>query len=484
MVDLLKNIVKNAKVTKEMASIHTVHPITGERFPKRTFFVLLKKYAKDFFEKGIEPRMVGLAGLRGTGKTTLIWQLADELLSKYPYPVYFFNVNEIAISGYTLWETLEAFQYYILNKKFSEVKTPFVLLFDEIHDSPDWAKTLKVLYDEARSAFVVCTGSSALLLRQTADLARRIKIEKVYPFRFIEFVMAKSFFETKNKNTIYPKNKLTENIKNILFYSQDFTSLFQALKEVEVFIKDYFKNIEKVLRQNINILCEDYINYYNIPAFILYQEKSVILKSVFDLLTRVVYEDVKKIDEKMNISPNSILKMLLQLSISDEINLAVLSQKVESKKEDIEFILEIMQKAELVNILYPYTGAEGRIWKNKKAFFMSPSLRLSLLYLLYGENIPNNLKGKLYEDIVVMYLRKTLNEVQISFTKSDKGSSPDFIVETRERPIVIEVGKSKTKTQQLKSINKRYGILISSGISEIEIEDNIIKLPLTVFLLI
>lgn len=482
MDELLIQLVSNSKVTKQIINNKISHHITGQKLPNRTFFVLLKKYAVDFFAHGTEPRMIGLSGLRGTGKTTLMWQLANTLIAKYP--IYFFNVNEIVISGYTLWQVMEAFQKYVLKKRFNEVTNPFVLLFDEIHDSDDWAKTLKILYDSAKTAFIVCTGSSALLLRQTADLARRMKIEKLYPFRFIEFITAKSFFLSQNEKTIYPMRGFSGTLKNILFYSQNIDTLYDFFRKNYNSINQYISKVKVTTQMEIDDLIDEYIYYHNIPSFLLYKERSAILGGVYDLLNRVVYEDIQKIDTTIKTDSNTMLKLLLQLSISDEINPDNLSQTVKIKKDELHIIIDIMQKAELINILQPHSGPEGRIHKNQKAFFMSPSLRLSLLSILYGRNIPDNLKGKLYEDIVVMYLIKTLPENQILFARLDGTMVPDFIVETMDKPVVIEVGKGKLKTIQLKSITKRYGILISSGLDKFEIENDVVKLPLHVFLLL
>jgi len=482
MDELLKNIVENTKISNKVIKTRIVHPILGKKYPNRTVYVLLKKYVDDFLKMSSEPRMIGLAGLRGTGKTTLMWQIANYLYSKHSkIPIYFFNVNEIQTAGYSLYETLKAFQEFVLKKSFRELDTPLVLLFDEIHDDPDWARTLKILYDEARTTFILCTGSSALLLQSTEDLARRMRIEKIYPFRFIEFILAKSFLE-KDK-TIFPKKSLASNLKEIFFYSTSIEQLHRRLSEIKDIIKDFYKTINNVFNNQENLVLE-YIKYHNIPAFIVYKEKSLIFDSIIDLFSRVIDQDIKKLGNNISISSDKILKLLLQLAISDEINFDTLSQKTGIKKTEIEGILDLLEKAELINILNPYGGGENRIWRNRKVFFMSPSLRLALLSIIYGSNLPNELSSKLCEDIVAMYLVKTLNDGIVSIAKQTKSITPDFIIETLDKPLAIEVGSSKTTTDQFSKIDCRYGILISNKIEDIEIINNYLKLPLKWFLLL
>lgn len=485
MDEILKIILQNTLVNKKTISKYTRDPINNEELPKRTFYVLLRKYADDFLKSGNEPRMVGLAGLPGTGKTTLMWQIAEYVYNTHKVPIYFFNVNVISTNDYTLYQILQAFQTEILKKKFTELTSPIVLLFDEVHDDPNWAKTLKILYDEARKAFIVCTGSPALLRQQTADLARRMKIEKVFPFRFIEFVAAKSFYFYEGKKTKYPEKNLSADLKNALFFSSTVDEAYHQLEQVKDKVKSYFDSINQTfnIKQDvIKNLTAEYIKYNNIPGYILYKEKTTILEGVLSLLESVIYQDIPKLKKGSDYTAEKIKRLLFQLAISDVINPDTLSQKTGIKKDDLENVLDIMDKAELLNILSTYGEAEAKIWKNKKAFFMSPSLRFALLAKIYRN--PEKHTSKLYEDIVVMYLRKTLdNNLFIASQSSNK--SPDFVIETMDKPILVEVGKGKTKTSQFSSIdNNRYGILISEKLTEISKNNTYIKLPLHWFLLL
>jgi len=483
----LETFVLSTKVGEGKIKSNIIHPVTKKEYPARTFFVLLRKYAFDFLTSSSEPRMIGLAGLRGVGKTTLMWQLAHELFYNHKIPeiegIFFFNVNTVMTLNSNLFEVLEIFQNKVLKKRFYELSKPIVLLFDEVHDDPNWAKTLKILYDEAKTAFVVCTGSSALLLQQTADLSRRMNIEKIYPFKLTEFILAKSFFETNNN--IYPKKDLSKELKTILFFSQDANELYQKLKSLEPNINNYYNNVIQCIKpKSINSLIEEYLKYYNIPAFILYKEKSLVLNNILDLFHRVIYEDLPKIQKEI-VSSREISKLLLQLAISDEINYDSLSKKTGIKKENLDCIIDIIEKAELINKFNPYGGSEARIWKNKKIFFMSPSLRLALLNEIYQMQIPETLASKVYEDIVVMYLKKTLAQTPVSFVMTENYKTPDFVIETMDNPILIEIGKGKTTTEQLHpdSIKARYGILITEN-QELSQSGNNIKLPLSWFLLL
>ena len=93
-------------------------------------------------------------------------------------------------------------------------------------------------------------------------------------------------------------------------------------------------------------------------------------------------------------------------------------------------------------------------------------------------------ESKLYEDIVAMYLSKTLNNGIVSVYKQGIEKTPDFIVENVDRPLTIEVGIGKGKTDRFSHINCRYGILLNQRIRSISKEKNYIRLPLKWFLLL
>jgi len=201
------------------------------------------------------------------------------------------------------------------------------------------------------------------------------------------------------------------------------------------------------------------------------------------LFERIIYEDVPKYNSKIVVSGEKIKKLLNQLAISDVINVDTISQKTGIKRDELDLILDLLDKAEVLNVLNVYGGAETRIWKNKKAFFMSPSLRLALLSQIYNINIPEMYESKLYEDIVIMYLRKTLNN-NIFFSFKQENKNPDFIIETMDKPIALEVGKGKTNTSQLLNIDTRYGILVTNGTTDYAIKNNVLLLPFNWFLLL
>ncbi len=213
-----------------------------------------------------------------------------------------------------------------------------------------------------------------------------------------------------------------------------------------------------------------------------------IRNQILELLKRIINNDVPKFDSEKNehILQAYSEKILFRLAASDEINPDTLSQAIGIKKDHINTLLVALEKAELLNVLFPYGGVDTRLVKNKKAFFMSPSIRRALLSVIYGNTLPDEYRSKMMEDLIVMYLKRILADPVISFT-SEKGQvNPDFVIETHDKPILIEAGLSKTKVGQIKKckIDYRYGFVISSKITEISIKGDTIFLPFNWFLML
>jgi predicted AAA+ superfamily ATPase len=480
MDENLKYYLENTVVSKSAIESRLTHPITKLRYPTRLVYVLLKKYANDFLKSGLEPRFVSLAGLRGVGKTTLLWQTAHHIYLNHHKDIYFFNVNTLKNLGIDLHIALEEFQRQILKKRFIELSEPITLLFDEVHDDDNWSKTLKILYDEARTAFILCTGSSALLLNSTADLSRRMYIQKVYPFSFTELLHTQKEMSA-NAQILVPESNWSIELKEALFFSQTAIEIFNKINKLKI-------NIENCLSQKsieISLLIEKYINFLNFPNLLYFEDEIIITNAILDLFKRIIHEDIPKLKPTFT-DFTKIERLILRLAGSDEINPEKLAGIIGVKQNDINELIDILAKAELLNVLLPFGGLDTKIVKNKKAFFMSPSLRRALLSTLYGQNLPDQFKSKLIEDIIVMYLRRVLTDGIISFLSGNDEANPDFVIETRDKPILLEIGTNKTSLRQLKKTNikYRYGLLISNGVAEPTLKGDCIQIPLSWFLLL
>ncbi len=474
-MDKLQQILKNSKLTSKKIEANLLHPVLDTiDYKPRDFFDEITDISDNFFNKKSAIRMIGLAGLRGVGKTTLLWQAADYIYKNYTQNIYFFHLGRLKKFDIGISELHEAIENYLSDGKLWSYKERIVLLLDEIHEDPNWASDLKNLYDLFRPVFVIATGSSALLLQSTADLVTRMLIQHVYPLNFREYIG----FTHPDTEKI---NKIARNLQNILLQSKNADNLFYKLQNIQSNLDNYLLKIDDIEKR-----ISDYITYHNITRFSLEQNKERIDTLIADLIRRVIYEDIPKlIKTKSNFQYSE--KILHRLAASDEINIQTLSQSIGISQDEINENLDILAKAELLNVLYPYGGIDTKINKMKKYFFMSPSIRKAILIPLSNEDTDKSIYAKMLEDTVVLYLKRIFRDRHIiSFSSAKKQKNLDLIIETLDKPILLEIGLNKKTTKQISEsrIKYKYGIVINSKIDKIELYNDIVIIPLKYFLLL
>lgn len=129
----------------------------------------------DFPEK---ERLMGIKGLRGVGKTTLMLQY---LAQKYSSPEkglyvtadhpYFYDTTLLDLAS----------EWYSHGGE--------LLLIDEVHKYPNWSRELKLIYDGHPGLQVIFTSSSALdLYRGESDLSRRLSVRTLHGLSFREYL--------------------------------------------------------------------------------------------------------------------------------------------------------------------------------------------------------------------------------------------------------------------------------------------------------
>ena len=139
--------------------------------------------------RGLAPVTV-LRGPRQVGKTTLLNQIIDELLTQGVNPTRIFRVQFDDIPDLRRLETpiLDLAAWYadnVIGQSFQafarEQKGPVYLLLDEVQNLPDWATQLKHLVD-LQPVRAIVTGSSALRIEAGRDsLAGRVSTIEIGP---------------------------------------------------------------------------------------------------------------------------------------------------------------------------------------------------------------------------------------------------------------------------------------------------------------
>jgi len=456
----------------------------GNKYLARNMFLRVEKLINDFINGEKEVRMVSIPGLRGVGKTTLLAQLFLKFYPHYPKDMLYISADQVVNElGADLYSVFEEYQK-IMSVPFEKLDHNLFIFIDEIHFDKKWTAVLKSIYDRSKRIFVVCTGSSALSLQSTTDLARRVVFEKLYPMNFTEYMLLKTKYESVKNKTVgikYPVKGLKDAIKNALFYSASADECFSRLTELKTQINKYWFSID-------SLEIDKYLRFGTMPYALTIKDEQRIFTLINQQIDRVVERDLPDLGKFDTATLAAIKNILLLVAGSGEVSVTSLSQTLKGiSLVTLVSVLETLEKAEMLIRVYPYGSTYKKVRKPSKYYFMTPAVRHTLLTLVEGESAFTNHKGWYLEDIVALFLYREFNQELASptFYDSARGGA-DFILAFPNRKIPIEIGHGRKEIDQasltLEKIQGSYGLVICN--SDLVKEGRIIKIPLQYFLLI
>lgn len=130
-----------------------------------------------------------LSGVRRAGKTTLMYQVVDELLrnkNTNPYEILYFSFDE-AVSD--IEKILKDYEKTVLKRSLSEAQRVYLLL-DEIQKLPGWPEKIKIVYDLNPNVKMILSGSASIDIRKGTreSLAGRFFDFLIGPLDFDEYL--------------------------------------------------------------------------------------------------------------------------------------------------------------------------------------------------------------------------------------------------------------------------------------------------------
>ena len=376
----------------------------------------------DLLEK---PRMQVIYGMRGGGKTTLLFQkFSNHTKGKRIY----ITGDELELLDLTLLDLFSNLKYII------DLKDSRVFL-DEITKIKDWRKKLKVIYDSYPELTIYASGSCAIdLVESKGALARRAKYHHLLPMTFREFMKIVHGIELKKFN-LFAEDVYTEAIRFDI----------------------YFK--EKV-KKNPSDFLDEYIN--KSQPFMLEADEDMLM----DLMDKIIYEDIAKVYKFDQEILNKFHRLLLILSMSEKTSYENLSKDLGISKGTIGDMIRALTNSSVIKAVMPY--GSGRVVGRKtwRYLFLVPAIRK--MYMKKGGADTSLITGLTKEDIFVSHLEDVFY----------LGTGPDFVY----KDMIFEVG-SKTKGYgQLKNIElKKQKFIVYDGL-EISRIENILKIPFYIYL--
>lgn len=178
-------------------------------------------------------RVIIIKGPRRTGKTTLLYQIAENLIIKGISP---FNILFLSFDDLNLRQDIDRiFNLYERIRGKTLKETHLYCFLDEVHFLTGWSFTVKKYFDKKYPIkFLISSSAASLFKKSLESLAGRTIEEIILPFTFREFVLYylredKSFMEFLKEGKLTPY----ENELQILFQKYLAKGGFPHLLEIE-----------------------------------------------------------------------------------------------------------------------------------------------------------------------------------------------------------------------------------------------------------
>lgn len=448
----------------------------GNPFFSRPIFLKVKEYIRTFKSGlGSDRRWIIMLGLRGVGKSTILAQTYLHLRNSGvdPKHILYFSVDQIEVSGYTLVQYIAAYEEY-LGQSLETIKEQVYFLIDETQTDKGWGKILKTVYDRNKNFFIFTTGSSALELQASPDVARRSSFEKLYPLSFSEYRML--------KYRSLPTKGLKSAIGDALYYSTNAKSCFEALKAIEPRVDAYWADVEEGER-------ESYLKTGMFPFAVQYTNPELAYLQLDAVIDRVINADLTSIRSFDHETVDKIKKIIVYISDKDVVAIKKMGDLIGMHAITATNVMDALAKAELVIKIPPIGSSTTKVRKPAKYLFMSSNIRAALVKLFSIKVDAEELKGNLLEDFSALhYYREFVGRGRGILTYDTTEGRADFILDiVSGNRLAIEIGsKSKGIVQAMRTVENRncnYGLVINERRLSIDGDEKIVSVPHKFFFL-
>lgn len=354
-------------------------------------------------------QIICIAGVRRSGKSTILRQIAKELGFKNIMNTLIVNFEDERFIQKNLKLLIDIYNTYL--EKIKPKKKPFVFL-DEIQNVPEWERFVRGTHERKEASIVVSGSSSKLLSAELATLltGRHITFF-VYPLSFKEFLK----------------------FKNLTIDS-----------EVSILAK----------RTEIKRLLAEYLEFGGFPEVVLSSEKKRILLSYFETMI------TKDIIERFGIREREKIKTLSKYyltNVSSPVSFNKISKFLNIPLTTVERFSDYLQTACLIFFLKKFSYSLKEQEKaQRKVYSIDAGLSNALGFRFMKK------QGKIMENVVAIELkiRQSFDPgKEIYYWRDYQQREVDFVIKegTKVRQLIQvcwDLSDLETKEREVKALVK------------------------------
>lgn len=458
-----------------------------KQFKRRDFFHLKNQLGGEKIDI--------LIGARRVGKTTLIYQLIDDLLSeKIPSEnILFVTLDDqyLHISLENMDRIFNLYSTHILKKTLDSVDERVYIILDEIQTFTEWQDVLKRWYDLGyKIKFVVSGSSSTGILGGTSEsLVGRVRLQIVLPMKFLEFVRFKEqegdvnfLIQEENRELRKSlKESISENNPNKFFerLEESNTKLLPYKTKMQTYLNEYL--IKGGYPENINIndlaVCGDNLRTY---------------------LHLTLYKDIIKNAGIRD--PRALEKLLLIIAreSSQKFNRETIAKTIKVHRIiTLNQYIKLLKEAFLVTEAEYYTSSVMKQVRRENKMYVNDVGIRNVQASMFSEEIFRNPAelGKIVETTIADHTKRLKFNLESGvepaiFYWSDI-YEVDLVIELFQKPLPIEIkyreSVSLSDLKGIKKFSEKYNPTIALAITKNQLEihnNNVIYIPAWLYMLI
>ncbi len=287
-------------------------------------------------------RLIAIKGSRGVGKTTFLLDYIIENNRKDDKSCLYINLNNLFFTKQGLVAFVDEFY-----KKGGKT-----LLLDQIHKYPDWAKDLRICYDNYPDLQIIFTASSILRVKTNEHIQDCVSTYYLNGLSFREFLNHETGCDFKS----YTLDEIVENHEEL--------------------VKDILTKVRPLAFFN------DYLRFGYYPCYL--EEKSFIdnLLKIINLMLEFDITYLNQIELKYLIKLKKLLYIIAQ-SVPFQPNVSKLANDIETSRATIMNYLRYLKDARLIHLLNTSEDNTEKLKKPNKVYLHNPNL----LYAISPDNV-------------------------------------------------------------------------------------------------
>lgn len=355
-----------------------------------------KRYLFDLINPNNQ--LTGIKGARGTGKTTMLLQWLHKLglpASKAAY----LPMDDLYFLSNTLVDTAQNF--YQQGGK--------LLVLDEVHKYPQWAREIKILYDRYSDLQIIFTGSSIIdISRQEGDLSRRALMYELHGMSYREYLLMNEL----GNPPLLSLQQITGGGESL---RSRFPVEFRPLSHFEAYLKFGYYPFAN----------EDLQGYFQR----LRQEVRLIVEYDMAEIRGFDIRNARKMLQLLHIIAGQV---------PFKPNLIKLSEKSGIHRNSIGNYLYFLEEARLIKLLYPSGSSIATLQKPEKIFLNNTNL-------MFAMATENPATGAIRETFAY-------SQLNVSHIVSQPKTT-DFEIDNE---LIFEIGGSGKGTKQIAGLPNAY----------------------------